>query len=92
MSKRNADAISQSPVEGIDGTNNNSTSTTQSTNDNIDATLPPKHYIRQTILGPVCTHTRCNIKVNKTKSNFTISDDTLRDMLRKRNAAPTKLI
>ena len=87
MSKRNADAISQSPTEGIDGTNNNST-----TNDNINAILPPLHYIRQTILGPVCTHPRCNTKVNKTKSNFTISDDTLRDMLRKRNAAPAKLI
>ena len=81
MSKRNAAAISQSPA-GIDGTNNNSRSTTQSIvatshDNNIDATSPPLHYIRQTILGPVCIHPQCQIKVNKTKSNFTISDDTL---------------
>ena len=63
MSKRNADAISQPTAEGIDDTNNNNNS------------IPPLHYIRQTLLGPVCTH--CNTKVIKTKSNFSISDNTL---------------
>ena len=75
MNKRSADAISTA-VDSTDGddlsTNNTSTA------DIITTTNPsPPHYIRQTILGPVCIHPQCQIKVNKTKSNFTISDDTL---------------
>ena len=76
MNKRSADAISTA-VDSTDGddlsTNNTSTA------DIITTTNPsPPHYIKQTLVGPICTHPNCNTKVNKTK-NFTISDDTLRE-------------
>ena len=76
MSKRSADAISTAVDSTGDdlSTNNTSTACTSTT---INSS--PLHYIKQTLVGPICTHQRCNTKVNKTKSNFTISDDTLRE-------------
>ena len=89
MSKRSADAISTA-VDSTDGddlsTNNTSTAGTSTTTN-----PPPLHYIRQTILGPVCTHPRCNTKVNKTKSNFTISDDTLSRHVKEKKCSTGKV-
>jgi hypothetical protein len=46
---------------------------------------PTGHHIVQTLVGPVCT--LCKKKVVKTKSNFLISDVTLRDHLNKNNCS-----
>jgi len=77
MNKRSADAISTA----VDSTyaddlsaHNTSTAGISTTNNSS-----PPHYIKQTLVGHICTHSRCNTKVNKTKTNFSISDNTLRD-------------
>ena len=73
MSKRSADAIStaEDSTDGDDLSANNISTTANPS--------PPPHYIKQTLVGPICTHPRCNTKVNKTKTNFSISDDTLQE-------------
>ena len=71
MSKRSADAISTAVGDDLSTNNTSIAGTTTTTNP------PPPHYIKQTLVGPICT--RCNTKVNKTKTNFSISDDTLRE-------------
>ena len=70
MSKRSADAISTA-VDSTDGDDLSANNTSTTTNSS------PPHYIKQTLVGPICTS--CNTKVNKTKTNFSISDDTLRE-------------
>ena len=85
MSKRSADAISTAvdSTDGDDLSANNGTSTTINSS--------PLHYIRQTILGPVCTHPQCQMKVNKTKTNFTISDDTLSRHVKEKKCSTGKV-
>src|SRR6056300_191450 len=87
MSKRPAEDISPSIENDINddsgfNTNNNNndninnnTTTPTTTTTTTSPTPPRKHYIEQTIMGPVCTHPKCNTKLG---TNFTVSDDTLR--------------
>ena len=82
MNKRSADAISTA----VDSTNGDDTSTT-----GISTTInsSPLHYIKQTLVGPICT--QCNTKVNKTKTNFSISDDTLREHFKDNKCTNSKV-
>lgn len=49
------------------------------------ANAPPVgHHIKQTIIGPICTHPKCNNqKVAKTNSLFIVTDETIRTHWRK---------
>ena len=77
MNKRSADAISTA----VDSTEGDDLSTINTSTAGICTTInsSPPHYIKQTLVGPICTHPNCNKKVNKTKTNFTICDNTLRE-------------
>jgi hypothetical protein len=64
----------------VSNVNNDNSNRSISATNNINT---PTHYIKQTLVGAICTH--CNTKVCKTKSNFAISDDTLREYFKANN-------
>ena len=75
MSKRSAAAISQED-------DTPPTAPPPALPDFADA--PPGHHIKQTIIGPICTHPKCsNQKVAKTNSLFIVTDETIRSHWKK---------